>query len=240
MAPRPKTPLWRAIAETLRDDISAGRYPEGRKLPTEAALAARFGVNRHTVRQGLALLAEEGLVHARRGSGVTVTARPADYAISKRVRFHQNIAATGKVPGRRFLQVETRGATAEEAEALGLEAGAMIHVHDGISTADGLPIALFRSHFPADRFADLPRQLTTSGSVTRALAASGLADYTRASTRISARAARAEQALLLRLPEGAPLVFSQAVNVDDAGAAVEWGLTWFAGERVTLTFATEG
>ena len=46
-------PLWRTIHDSLRGDIAAGRYRPGDKLPTEAALAARFCVNRHTVRRAL-------------------------------------------------------------------------------------------------------------------------------------------------------------------------------------------
>ena len=71
------------------------------KLPTEAALAARFGVNRHTVRHGLASLSDEGLVHARRGAGVFVAADVTEYPIGRRVRFHQNVKAAGKEPADR-------------------------------------------------------------------------------------------------------------------------------------------
>ena len=55
------TPLWRAIATTLGAEIAAGQYQPGDKLPTEAALAARFGVNRHTLRHALTDLAAQGM-----------------------------------------------------------------------------------------------------------------------------------------------------------------------------------
>ena len=42
---------WRQIADTLRADIAGGTLGPGDQLPTEARLAARFGVNRHTVRR---------------------------------------------------------------------------------------------------------------------------------------------------------------------------------------------
>jgi GntR family phosphonate transport system transcriptional regulator len=42
-------------------------------------------------------------------------------------------------------------------------------------------------------------------------------------------------ALHLRIAEGAPVLRSEAVNVDPAGQPVEYGVTWFAGDRVTLT-----
>ena len=44
---------WRQIADTLQADIAGGALGPGAQLPTEARLAARFGVNRHTVRRAL-------------------------------------------------------------------------------------------------------------------------------------------------------------------------------------------
>ncbi|OYU38195.1 MAG: phosphonate metabolism transcriptional regulator PhnF [Pseudorhodobacter sp. PARRP1] len=235
-----KPAIWRSIAETLTQEISAGHYRPGDKLPTEAALAARFGVNRHTIRHALAHLAEGGAVHARRGAGVFVTAVPTDYPLGRRVRFHQNVLATGRAPSRQILRLETRAADPGEAAALHLGAGAAVHLVEGLSLADGTALAMFRSIFPAARFPHLLAALTRLGSVTAALAEAGVSDYTRAETRITALAADALLALHLRLPQGAPLLRSVAVNVDAAGQPVEFGTTWFAGDRVTLTVAPEG
>lgn len=234
-----RTPIWKSIAGSLSDEIGRGHYVLDQKLPTEAALAARFGVNRHTVRRALAALAEEGLVRPRRGAGVFVAGRPTDYPLGRRVRFHQNLRAAGRLPGKTFLSIATRAADLDEAEALALAPGAEVHACEGLSLADGQPVALFRSVFPAAPFPDLPRHLQDRRSVTAALGLCGVADFTRASTRISAVAATAVQALHLRVPEGAPLLRSVAVNVDPTGRPVEFGRTWFAGERVTLTLSGE-
>ncbi len=231
----PRTPLWHAIADSLTQDIASARYTPGDKLPTEAELSARFGVNRHTIRRALAALAEQDLIHSRRGSGVFVTPRPTEYPIGKRVRFHQNLRAAGRLPGKEILSLETRRADTAEAEALQLDPGALVHFAQGLSLADGQPIALFHSTFPADPLPGLPEALQRLRSVTAALAEGGIADYIRASTRLSAVAADATQALHLRLDEGAPLLRTTAVNHDPAGMPVEYGLCWFAGDRVTLT-----
>ena len=55
-----KTPLWQAISNALREDMAEGRYRPGDKLPTEAELAERFGVNRHTIRHAISVLVEMG------------------------------------------------------------------------------------------------------------------------------------------------------------------------------------
>lgn len=230
-----KTPIWKAIAQALRSDLAEGRYSPGDKLPTEAALAERFGVNRHTVRHGISALVEEGLIRTRRGAGAYVDATPTDYPIGKRVRFHENLIAAGRRPEKRVLQIEDRSATAREAAALRIDTGGAVCAFHGLSLADGQPIAVFESLFPLDRLPGISAAFRETSSVTEALRRAGVGDYTRASTRLTAVRASATQALHLLLSEGDPLIRSSGVNVDGAGQPVEFGRTWFAGDRVTLT-----
>ncbi|MEM7544701.1 MAG: phosphonate metabolism transcriptional regulator PhnF [Pseudomonadota bacterium] len=233
----PPPTLWRSIEAALRRDIANGRYRPGDKLPTEAELSRRFGVNRHTVRRALGELTREGLTHARRGAGVFVAVRPMTYALGKRVRFHQNLAAAGQTGRKDTLRLETVPARAREATALRLDPGDPVHVWEGVAFADDAPICLFHTFFPAARLPGLKDALAETGSVTAALSADGVEDYTRASTDLNAELAGTLHALHLKLPEGAPLLRSIAVNVDAAGQPVEYGRSWFPGERVTLSVA---
>ncbi len=235
----PKPSLWAAIADALTAEIAAGHYRPGDRLPTEAELSARFSVNRHTIRHAMASLADRGLVHSRRGSGVFVAARPTTYPLGQRVRFHDNVLAAGQTPSRRISRAETRPADAEEAMSLRIEPGDPLHVVEGLSLADGQPMAAFRSLFPAARFPGLLAEVAKSGSITAALAACGLEDYTRRETRLSAELAGPVLALPLQVRPGAAVLRSVAVNVDAGGDPVEHGTTWFAGERVTLTVAAD-
>ena len=230
-----KTPIWQAIADALRSDLAEGKYAPGDKLPTEAGLAERFGVNRHTVRHGISALVEEGLIRTRRGSGAFVAATPTDYPIGQRVRFHENLIAAGRRPDKRVLQVEERSATTGEAKALQIAPGDPVCAYHGLSLADGQPIAVFESLFPLGRLPGINEALSQTSSVTEALRLVGISDYTRASTRLTAVRATATHALHLQVSEGDPLLKSSGVNVDHAGMAVEFGRTWFAGDRVTLT-----
>ena len=234
-----RTSIWASIATTLSGEIAAGHYGPGDKLPTEAALAQRFGVNRHTVRHALADLAASGAVHARRGAGVFVAQQATDYPLGRRVRFQQNVLASGRTPSREILRLETRPCNVQEAEALGVQTGSAVHVVEGLSFADAAVLAMFSSVFPAARFPDFLMQMRQAESVSAALAANGVADYTRQATKITAIAADALLALHLRLPQGAPVLRTIAVNIDAQGSPVEFGTTWFAGDRVTMTLAAD-
>ncbi|KJZ30112.1 GntR family transcriptional regulator, partial [Paracoccus sp. S4493] len=151
-------------------------------------------------------------------------------------RFSQNLAAAGRTGSHRFTRLETRPCDAVEAQMLDLSPGDPVHVVEGLSLADGQPLALFRSVLPG-WLAGFCDQARDHQSITAALAACGVADYTRASTRITAKLANATQAVALQIPQGAPVLRSVAVNLDDRGRPVEYGRTWFAGDRVSLVLA---
>lgn len=230
-----RAPIWKSIAETVTGEIAAGRYRPGDKLPTEAEFARRFAVHRHTVRRALSALSEAGLVSARQGAGVFVAHATTDYPLGQRVRLTRNLAQAGRTAERTTIALETRSADAAEAEALRLSDGDPVLVYEGVSFADGAPFSLFRSVFPQDRLPGLGAALQETGSVTAALAQVGVSDYLRISTRLTAQIATPVHARHLGLRPGAPVLRSVSVNADLAGMAVEFGRTWFAGDRVTLT-----
>jgi GntR family phosphonate transport system transcriptional regulator len=131
--------------------------------------------------------------------------------------------------------VEDRFATDGEARALAITAGDPVCSYHGLSLADGQPIAVFESLFPLARTPGISAAFLAQSSVTEALASVGVTDYTRASTRLTAVRANATQALHLWINEGDPLLRSTGVNVDQWSEPVEYGRTWFVGDRVTLT-----
>ena len=62
------------IAQTLEEEICAGRWAVGERLPIEPELCARFDVARQTLRQAVGVLEEQGLVERLQGSGTYVRA----------------------------------------------------------------------------------------------------------------------------------------------------------------------
>jgi GntR family transcriptional regulator of arabinose operon len=64
---------YRQIFEKLQDDITAGRYKPGKRLPSEAELVRRFGASRMTVFRAMHELQSLGLVIRRVGSGTYVS-----------------------------------------------------------------------------------------------------------------------------------------------------------------------
>ncbi|MFV7520835.1 GntR family transcriptional regulator [Enterobacter quasiroggenkampii] len=85
-------PMYRQIADALREKISAGELKPGDALPTESSLQEAFNVSRVTVRQALKLLTEEQIVESIQGSGTYVKEERVNYDIYQLTGFYEKLA----------------------------------------------------------------------------------------------------------------------------------------------------
>lgn len=225
---------WRQIADGIEADLASGALRPGEKLPTEARLAERFSVNRHTVRRALAVLASRGLVRTAQGSGTFVEARPLAYPIGPRTRFSEIVARAGREAWGDLLSAAETAADEGIAEVLAIAPGAPVIELRTLHMADGTPISLATTSLPLPRFGGVDRAYAETGSLTRAYAALGIADYVRLSTRITARTAGADEAALLDLTPGRALLVVESVNADADGRPIQATRAQFAADRVEL------
>ena len=95
--------VWRRIADELAAAIEREEYRPGDTLPASVALAERYGVHRHTVRQAFRHLADLGLVTVSRGRGTQVTTPRLPYPIGRRVSMRTNMGKLGITGTSRML-----------------------------------------------------------------------------------------------------------------------------------------
>ncbi len=232
----PGVSLWRQITRALEDEIAAGTLAPGARLPTEAQMAARFTVNRHTVRRALEELQRGGLVRVEQGRGSFVAEDVLDYAVSSRTRFSEWIRRHNKEPSGTLLALREVPADHTVAAELGLRTGARTVMLERLGLADDRPVSISQHWFPAARFPGLLQGLQNGGGISDALAACGLADYRRQTTRVSARLPSAQEATLLRMPRNRPLLITENINVDPQGVVVEYGIGRYPTPRVQIVF----
>ena len=67
-----EVPLYRQIADLLRADIEAGVYPPGMPIPAISTITEETGCTHVTIRKGIDILEEEGLVVVVPGKGTFV------------------------------------------------------------------------------------------------------------------------------------------------------------------------
>ncbi len=232
MPTQSRNPRWRRIAEEIEGQIHRGDLSAGEQLPTEIRMSEHFSVSRFTIRQALAHLESLGLVQIEHGRGIFVADRPIPFVLDNRTRFSENLRRLGLSGERRFIRSVHDGASDDVAVGLGLSPGDEVVVVHGLAIVDNRPAGIITDYFDAGRFAGIEKLLKESASRTAALAAFGVTDYVRLSTKISSRMPSGAEAKLLNIARTRPILESAKVDVDIERRPVAFGRASFCADRV--------
>jgi GntR family transcriptional regulator, phosphonate transport system regulatory protein len=228
--------LWRQIASRIQREIASGESRPGTRLPTEAELSARFGVNRHTVRRALEELSRDGLVRIEQGRGSFIAEDVLDYNVEARTRFSEWIRKHNKEPSGIIRQLREMPADRRVADGLDIRSGSRVVLLERLGFADDRPVSLARHYFPAMRLKGLFQALRATPRITDALRAVGVEDYLRQQTRVTARLPTQTEAELLRMARNRPVLITENINVDRAGTIVEFASGCYPTPRVQIVF----
>ena len=224
-------PQYRQIEQALRERIAS--LQPGERVPSDAELCLEFGVSRMTARHAMERLADDGLVRREPGRGSFVAKPPAHRRANRLMTFTHEMTRAGRVPSSRVLAQIVRAPTSAEASSLGVPVrDPVVHLRR-LRLADGEPIAiestvLIGATANAVIAADLAH-----GSLHETLRQAGFA-LRRGSGTISAAAATGEDARLLEIRVGDPLLVEQRVIEDAHGRRVEATESRYAGARYAL------
>jgi GntR family transcriptional regulator len=217
---------YRFIAEELRRQVEAGDFAAGRLLPSESALSAEYDVSRITVRKALELLREEGLVDARQGLGWFVAVDPLRQSLGRLGTIEAQLAESGIRSERRVLDFAFVAAPPRVRAVL--RARKVLEVRR-LTLADGAPFARV-TVWCAERIgAGLSRDAVEQSSFYELLGPGvGLGGATQT---IAAAAAAEDDAELLDIPVGSPVLVCERTTTDLAGDPVLFSTHVFPGHR---------
>ncbi|MEP2703452.1 MAG: phosphonate metabolism transcriptional regulator PhnF [Roseibium sp.] len=229
--------VWRQIMETLKAEIVSGAHVTGSQLPPESEFAARFGVNRHTVRRAIAALTAEGILRADQGRGTFVASAPLNYTIGSRTRFSEIVSGQDRAPSGRLIGSAIEEADALLANQLNVAVGTPLIRLETLRVADGVPMMVGTGWLEQARVPSFVADYADSGSITEALKRAGISDYKRKETRISAENVEAKDAQLLGLALGQPVLIIESVDLDLSGNPIQYIRARAAADRMQLVVA---
>jgi GntR family transcriptional regulator, phosphonate transport system regulatory protein len=229
--------LWRQIAQQIEQDIREQILHPGDQLPTEWELTERFGVNRHTVRRALAALAESGAVRAEQGRGTFVQEGLLDYPITRNTRFSETIRGQSLRPNGEVVRVSEERANGRFAVPLAIASGTIVCLLEVLRRADDFPMSMATHVFEKARFPAMIEHYRMGGSITLALANSGVHEYSRLQTKVTSHLPSPEETRLLQVTKTRPMLVTESVDVDAAGVPICVSISRFPSDRVQLVFA---
>jgi GntR family transcriptional regulator len=237
----PGTTVHAQIEDWLAGQIADGALVAGDRLPTEQDLAAWFGVSRMTLRHALAELAKRGLVtkEVGRHGGTFVAAPKLEQDLTTLAGFSEQLRRNGMVAGARVLSARSRPAGPAARAALQLGAGDQVHEIRRIRLADGRPVALEHSLFPAARFPGM-LDARLDGSLYELLEVTyGLRPH-RARESLEPVTAGTREAEVLEVDLGAPLMLVERTAYARSGEPLEFARDLFRGDRTRVVLWTSG
>jgi GntR family transcriptional regulator len=209
------------IAGELRDAIVRGDYPIGAQLPTEAELASRFDAARGTVRQAMAVLVSEGLVGTRQGARRIVLGSERSQSFAELHSFAQWARSVGHRAGGLVLDSHRRPSTSSEALRLAITPGEEVLVVVRLRRLDGEPVLVERTVYASWIAPAVEKLDPACESVTQELyEAVGLV-FAYGEHLIDAVPAGAEDARLLGVRRGSPLLRQRRTTTSQEGRPVE-------------------
>jgi DNA-binding GntR family transcriptional regulator len=231
-------PAHSQIESSLTQAVSSGRLAPGDRLPPERVLAARLGVSRMTLRHALDSLERRGLVARRVGrEGGTFVSEP-KLELAGLAGLSDQLRALGLAAGARVLSARERAADGATAVALELDRGAPVYEIARVRLADGEPVALERTTFPAAAFPGLLEE-ALEGSLYELLRARGDELPVRAVERLEPVLAGAEAAAALGVAVGEPLLRVERTTYARSGRPLELGADLFRGDRTRVVWESE-
>jgi GntR family transcriptional regulator len=236
---QPGTTVHGQIEDWLADAIAAGRLRPGDRLPTEHDLAAWLGVSRMTLRHALGELAQRGLVTRTvgRGGGTFVAEAKLEQDLTTLAGFSEQLRRHGKVAGARVLAAAQIVASAAAAAALELAEGDPVLEVRRIRLADGKPMVIEHSLFPAALCPDM-LECRLDGSLYDLLDERyGLRPY-RARELLEPVVAGVREAEALEVDEGAPLMLVERTAYSVTGRPLEFARDLFRGDRTRVVVWT--
>ncbi|NOZ33319.1 MAG: GntR family transcriptional regulator [Alphaproteobacteria bacterium] len=229
------TPRYVQLANILRQLIAERVMREGQALPSERRIMEQTALSRVTVRKSLGVLAKEGLLRQKQGSGTYVAGGlpRIEQPLTRLSSFTEDMLNRGSAPSVRWLEKKLGYPSPEEVMLFGLSPGnKVLHLHR-VRSGDGVPLAVEFATVPA-RF--LPDPDLIDQSLYEALAEVN-AMPVRATQRLKARPLPPREAELLDASPGEPALYIERASRLADGTLIEFTRCYYRSD--TYDFVAE-
>lgn len=233
-------PAHARIGYWLERLIVSRKLQPGDKLPAEVDIAAALGVSRMTLRQALATVESKGLLERRRGrfGGNFVSQPRFDFSLSGLPGFTEQMRRAHVEAGAQVVQALTRSPAPEVRAALKLRRGDQVHEVLRVRSANGDPITIEETYFPAAVFPGM-LEYDLSDSLYRVMEREFRMPPHSADEVIEPVKATAQQAELLGIATDDSLLLVTRTACAADGVPVEFSRDYFRPDRTRVVVRTQ-
>lgn len=225
-------PYHYQLRELLRDEIAAGRWEVGERLPSERELCETFNLSRTTVREAIDALVNEGLLRREKGRG-TFVAEPKilESLLQTPIGFMDSMLEQGYHVETRVLRMEIVPVPRTIAHELRLRSDEPVTVIDRLRFVLNEPILLVTSYVPQKMCPSLINEDLTRNSLYHLLQGKYSLRIAHAKRFMEAVAANELEARLLNIEPGSPLMLIESTAYLEDGSPLEYFKARHRGDR---------
>ena len=225
-------PFYLQLVNILREQINQKVWQPGQLITREQDLCERYGISRTVVRQALRELELEGLITRRKGKG-TFVAEPkiSEGLVQKLTGFYQDMVERGLKPITRVLRQEVTAAEEKIAKYLAIEPGAPVVVIKRLRFINDQPIQIVTTYLPLQVCPELPSVNLTQQSLYEYLEKECHIILDRGHRFVEAVAASEEEARLLDIERGFPVLMLDSISYLADGTPIEYYHAVHRGDR---------
>jgi GntR family transcriptional regulator len=225
-------PFYIQLMDILREKVHQEHWVPGDQIPGEQDLCEIYGVSRTVVRQALRELELEGVVSRRRGKG-TFIAHPkiSEGLVQKLTGFYQDMVERGLKPGTRVLHQNVTPATEKVARFLDIKPGEKVIDIQRLRFINDEPIQLVTTYLPYEICPALASINLTDRSLYEYLEKDCGVFIAKGCRYIEAVLANENEAALLDIEPGSPLLMLDSISYAENGQPIEYYHAVHRGDR---------
>jgi GntR family transcriptional regulator len=215
---------YNALKNYILEMIDREEYAIDQSIPSERNLIDRFGISRITIRKALDELVNEGYLYRVQGKGTFVKGHDLKQDLFNFASCTQDIIDHGMTPSRKVIQAKVETCRADTSRILGIASDEKVFVLERVYYANYDPINCTLTYLPYRYFPDIEQFDFEKESLYNVLETRYRVKLVRATRALEARLALQDMAEQLRLHEGAPLLYFEAVTygiLDGKEVAIE-------------------
>jgi GntR family transcriptional regulator len=234
--PYDEIPKYHQLARILRNKITDGEWEPQSAIPSERQLEQQYRISRPTIRQAIELLIREGYLYREHGRGTFVMPQKLQKGLLELTSFSEDLLKRGIKPGQVVRSLSREEPPDAISRKLDMPVDGKTLRIERIRLGDGIPIGLQTSYLALEESQVISQEeMENAGSLYKILQEKfGIIPWAADET-LEVTLASPEEARLLQIEEGCPLLLNERILWSQERKAVEYVKILYRGDRYRYT-----
>jgi GntR family transcriptional regulator len=233
-------PLYHQIRQDIKTKIKSEKFPVNQPIPSESELMQLYNVSRMTVRLAIEELEKEGYVKKIQGKGTFVKKKKMTQQLNTITSWTETMRSQGLNPITTSMQTAEITASEELADQMHIEAGTPLYSILRVKSVEGEPIGISQVYLVANVAPGLILIPQIKDSIYEVLESIFNVELASATETVEAHAAEDDEAKLLCIKVGEPVINVTRLTYDPYGKVIELVLITSRADRYAYTITLNG